>query len=213
MFGRIFNKNLTAVHLLHTLLKLDKPIYVGMAILDLSKTLMYDFHYNYMKPKYGDNLKLLFTDTDSLCYHVFTPDIYQVNSLYNSFMSISLSFLYKYLWVFPYHSFINIYTPKLLEFQGVNLVSLTTIVGSFHTSVFILSLEVFILSLEAGILSYATFQYLVIALCFRIWREMLSISIPATILQTIFYTQKQTRKSWGRWRMKQLVLLSRNLWD
>ena len=102
MFGRIFNENMTVVHLLHTLLKLDKPIYVGMAILDLSKTLMYDFHYNYMKPKYGDNLKLLFTDTDSLCYHVFTPDIYQVNSLYISSTTIVGSFANAFVLIIIY---------------------------------------------------------------------------------------------------------------
>ena len=64
--SKIFNENLVAVHKIKETLTLNRPAYVGMCILDLSKTLMYDFHYNYIKQKYGDKAKLLFTDTDSL---------------------------------------------------------------------------------------------------------------------------------------------------
>ena len=73
---KIFSENLIAVHMRRISLKFDKPIYVGMSILELSKTLMYNFHYDIIKKKYGNNAKLLFTDTDSLCYEITTDDIY-----------------------------------------------------------------------------------------------------------------------------------------
>ena len=75
--SKIFNENLMAVHKIKETLTLNRPAYVGMCILDLSKTLMYEFHYNYIKKKYNDRAKLLFTDTDSLTYELETEDIYK----------------------------------------------------------------------------------------------------------------------------------------
>ena len=75
--SKIFNENLVAVHKIKETLTLNRPAYVGMCILDLSKVLMYDFHYNYIKKKYGDKAKLLFTDTDSLTYEIKAEDVYQ----------------------------------------------------------------------------------------------------------------------------------------
>ena len=74
---KIFSENLVSVHMKKTYLTMDKPVYLGMCILDLSKVIMYDFHYNHIKPKYGNNAKLLFTDTDSLFYEIQTEDFYK----------------------------------------------------------------------------------------------------------------------------------------
>ena len=74
--SKIFNENLVAVHKIKVTLTLNRPAYVGMCILNLSKTLMYDFHYNYIKQKYDNKAKLLFTDTDSLTYEIQTDDVY-----------------------------------------------------------------------------------------------------------------------------------------
>jgi hypothetical protein len=87
--GVIFNDDLVGVEYVKENLKLNKPIYVGFSILDLSKTLMYDFHYGFIKQKYGDNAKLLFTDTDSLCYEIKTNDFYK--DMYNSKEMFDLS--------------------------------------------------------------------------------------------------------------------------
>ena len=58
--------------------KMNKPVYLGQAILDLSKTIMYEFHYDYMKKKYNwEDLKLLYMDTDSLVYNIKTEDFYK----------------------------------------------------------------------------------------------------------------------------------------
>ena len=73
----IFSEDLIAIHMKKTFLTFNKPVYLGMCILDLSKTLMFDFHYNYIKKKYGDKAKLLFTDTDSLMYEIQTEDFYE----------------------------------------------------------------------------------------------------------------------------------------
>ena len=74
---KIFSENLVSVHMKKTSLTMNKPVYLGMCILELSKTIMFDFHYNYIKSKYGDKAKLLFTDTDSFMYEIETEDFYK----------------------------------------------------------------------------------------------------------------------------------------
>ena len=72
-----FSDNLVAFHMGKTEIYMNKPVYLGMTILDISKTLMYYFHYGYIKSKYGEKAKLLFTDTDSLMYEIETEDFYE----------------------------------------------------------------------------------------------------------------------------------------
>nr|XP_042912889.1 uncharacterized protein LOC122272919 [Parasteatoda tepidariorum] len=72
----IFSEDLAAFHMRRTVLTFNKPIVVRMVVLDVSKTLMYDFHYSKMIPKYGSHLKLLYTDTDSFIYNIVTEDVY-----------------------------------------------------------------------------------------------------------------------------------------
>jgi hypothetical protein len=69
--------NMVVVHLRKTKVYLNKPIYVGQAVLDISKCHMYDFYYNVLKSRYNDNMKLLYTDTDSLIIDFKTENIYK----------------------------------------------------------------------------------------------------------------------------------------
>ena len=73
----IFNPDLVAAHCLKSTILLNKPIFVRFGILDLSKVLMYNFHYGYIKDKYGEDAQLCFTDTDSLLYDIKCDDIYK----------------------------------------------------------------------------------------------------------------------------------------
>ena len=73
----IFDKNYAAIHEIKPILTLRKPIYVGFAVLELRKWLIYDFHYNFIKKKF--DAELLFTDTESLTYEIKSEDIYEKN--------------------------------------------------------------------------------------------------------------------------------------
>jgi hypothetical protein len=73
----IVNEELALVHMKKKVITLDKPIYAGQAILDLSKLHMYQFYYDVMKSTYGDKLKLCYMDTDSLIMRIETEDVYE----------------------------------------------------------------------------------------------------------------------------------------
>ena len=72
-----FSENLVGVEMGKTKIVMNKPVYLGQAILDLSKIVMYEFHYDYIKPKYGDKINLCYMDTDSFVYEIFTKDFYK----------------------------------------------------------------------------------------------------------------------------------------
>ncbi|XP_076664768.1 uncharacterized protein LOC143367041 [Andrena cerasifolii] len=73
----VFSENLIAVELRKLEVKFNKPIYVGMCILDISKICFYEFHHECMSPLHGQKCKILYTDTDSLIYHIQCDDIYE----------------------------------------------------------------------------------------------------------------------------------------
>ena len=85
----IINEELVGVELEKATVKLNKPIYIGVAILDLSKLHMYKFYYGVMKEKYGDKLNLVYTDTDSFIAHTETEDIYDDFNEINEYMDFS----------------------------------------------------------------------------------------------------------------------------
>ena len=69
-----FSENLLAIEMKKTKVKMNKPVYLGMSILDISKTLMYKFWYEYTKSKYGGRAKLCYTDTDSIFVYIMSED-------------------------------------------------------------------------------------------------------------------------------------------
>ena len=75
-YGTLLGPDLMGCEMGKVRVVMNKPVYLGQAILDLSKTIMYEFHYNYMIPKYGNRLKLCYIDTDSLIYSIKTEDFY-----------------------------------------------------------------------------------------------------------------------------------------
>ena len=74
---KYISKDLIIMEMRKTEVKMNKPIYLGQAILDISKTLMYEFWYDYIKPKYGDKARLCYMDTDSFVMYIKTEDFYK----------------------------------------------------------------------------------------------------------------------------------------
>ena len=78
MSHKIFDNNVVAIRKSKITLTLSKPAYTGMCILDLSKALMYELHYDYIKNKYGNNSRLLFTDNGNLMYEIKTEGVVKI---------------------------------------------------------------------------------------------------------------------------------------
>ena len=80
-------EDLSIIEMKKTKVKMSKPIYLGLSILEISKILMYEFWYDYMKPKYGNDVKLCYMDTDSFIMNIKTNDFYEdiANDVENRF--------------------------------------------------------------------------------------------------------------------------------
>ena len=74
---KCFSERFMAIEMIKTKTLMNKPVYVGQAVLDISKTLMYEFWYDYLNPKYGDKVKLCYMDTDSFIFKVGRDDFYK----------------------------------------------------------------------------------------------------------------------------------------
>ena len=71
------NSKLVGVEIKYSSIKINKPFYIGMSILDLTKWHMYNFHYNVMKPIFGDRLHSLYMNMDSFIYEISSDDVYE----------------------------------------------------------------------------------------------------------------------------------------
>ena len=83
----LISEDLSIIELKKTKVKMNKPIYLGLSRLEISKILMYEFWYDYMKPKYGNKVKLCYMDTDSFIMNIKTNDFYEdiANDVENRF--------------------------------------------------------------------------------------------------------------------------------
>ena len=85
--ANLISEDLSVIEMIKTKVKMNKPIYLGLSILEISKILMYEFWYDYMKPKYDNNVKLCYMDTDSFIMDIKTNDFYKdiANDVENRF--------------------------------------------------------------------------------------------------------------------------------
>ena len=83
----LISEDLSIIEMKKTKVTINKPIYLGLSILEISKILMYEFWYDYMKPKYNDNVRFCYMDTDSFVMHIKTNDFYKeiANDVENRF--------------------------------------------------------------------------------------------------------------------------------
>ena len=91
----MINDNFIIIRKTKNQVKLDKPFYVGVAVLDYSKFLMYDYHYEIFKKLYGDKVRLLMTNTDSLFYKIKTDDVYK--ELFREDSNLKIYLMYQTL--------------------------------------------------------------------------------------------------------------------
>ena len=96
-----FSENLLAIEMKKAKVKINKPVYLGMSILVINKTLMYEFWYDYVKPKYKDKLKLCYMDTDSFVINIFTEGFLKTLTMKDGLIHLTMMRMTKdhFQWV------------------------------------------------------------------------------------------------------------------
>ena len=115
----LISEDFSIIEMKKTKVKMNKPIYLGLSILEISKILMYEFWYDYMKPKYNDNVRLCYMDTDSFIINIKTNDFYNISSHFFLVWRNTTRLFFRFI-IFKFYSIIHKFIILFIKFAKSN---------------------------------------------------------------------------------------------